>query len=61
MFIINNYVSHIFIQVIQYCVNKKIILLCFLTYIIYILQLLNIKIFDSLSTIYKNKFHKITQ
>ena len=61
IFVINNYVLYIITQIIQFVVNKKIILLCFLIYIIYILQLLNINIFNFLTTIYSNNLYANTR
>ena len=51
---VNEHVSHISTKVIQFCVDKKIILLCLSAHIIHILQSLNVEIFESLATIYKN-------
>ena len=59
--VINNYVSYIITQAIQFIVDKKIILLCFSTHIIHILQLLNINVFNFLTTMYSNNLHANTR
>ena len=61
IFIVNEYFSHINTKIIEFCVQKRIILLCFFVHIIHILQFLNVNVFDFLSIIYKNNLHAMTQ
>ena len=58
IFIVNEHASHINTKIIEFCVQKRIILLCFFVHIIHILQFLNVNVFAFLSTIYKNDFHE---
>jgi hypothetical protein len=53
MLLIDDHASHITIQMINYCVSQKIILLYFSTQITHLLQSLNVKIFALLTTVYK--------
>ncbi len=55
MLLINDHTSHITTKMIDYCINQKIILLCFSTHIIHLLQSLDVEVFASLTTAYK--FH----
>jgi len=50
---LNDYKSYVFIDFIQYCCNHSIMTLCLSLYSIYLLQSLNVKVFKSLSKIYK--------
>ncbi len=61
MLLIDDHASHIIIQMIDYCVSQKIILLCFSTYIIHLLQSLDVEIFALLITAYKSHVQQITQ
>ena len=61
IFIVNEHASHINTKIIEFCVQKRIILLCFFVHIIHILQFLNVDVFVFLSTIYKNNFHESTR
>jgi len=53
MLLIDDHASHITTQKIDYCINQKIILLCFLTHTTHLLQSFNVEVFDSLTTVYK--------
>jgi hypothetical protein len=48
MLLIDDHTSHITIQMIDYCVSQKIILLYLLIYITHLLQLFDVEIFASL-------------
>jgi hypothetical protein len=61
MLLIDVHTSHITTQIIDYCVNQKIILFYLLTYITHLLQLLNVEIFASLITMYKSYVQRVTQ
>ena len=59
--IVNGHASHISTKIIEFCVQKRIILLCFPAHITHILQSLDVGVFASLSTTYKNDLHAMTQ
>jgi len=61
MLLIDDHASHITIQMIDYCISHKIILLCFSTHIIHLLQSLDVEVFASLITVYKIHVQRVTQ
>ena len=52
LLILNSYRSHLTIEFINYYNNNKILLIIYLFYLTHLLQLLNIRIFSPLTTIY---------
>lgn len=61
IFIVNEHASHINTKTIEFYVQKRIILLCLSVHIIHILQSLNVDVFVSLLTTYKNDLHEMTR
>ena len=61
MLLIDDHASHIATQMIDYCVSKKIILLCLSTHITHLLQSLDVEVFASLTTAYKTHVQRITR
>ena len=59
--IVNEHASHISTKAIEFCVQKRIILLCFSAHTTHILQSLDVGVFAPLSTIYKNSLHESTR
>lgn len=58
--IVDGHASHITTAAIQYCVDKKIILLCLPPHTTHLLQPLDVGVFAPLATAYKNGVHRIT-
>lgn len=61
MLVIDGHASHITTVAIEYCVQKKIILLCLPAHTTHILQPLDVDVFAPLTTAYKNNIHAITR
>lgn len=58
---VDGHASHISTKAIEFCVQKKIILLCLPAHTTHILQPLDVGVFDSLATAYKNLLHETTR
>jgi len=61
MLLIDDHASHIITQMIDYCINQKIILLYLSTHTTHLLQSLNVEVFASLATAYKTHVQRVTQ
>ncbi len=61
MLLIDGHASHITTQVIDYCVNQKIILLCLPAHTTHLLQPLDVGVFAPLATAYKAHVQRITR
>ncbi len=61
MLLIDGHASHITTVAIEYCVQKKIILLCLPAHTTHILQPLDVDVFAPLTTAYKNNIHAVTR
>ena len=53
MLIVNDHESHIFMNFIKFCDQKKILILCLSSHSTHLLQPLNVNVFDPLSKAYK--------
>lgn len=58
---IDGHASHLTTQAIQYCVSRKIILLCLPAHTTHLLQPLDVGVFAPLATAYKNHVHRVTR
>ena len=58
---VDGHASHISTQAIEFCVQKRIILLCLPAHTTHILQPLDVGVFGPLSTAYKNSLHEMTR
>ena len=59
--LLDGHASHISTKTVEYCVSRKIILLCLPPHTTHLLQPLDVGIFAPLSTAYKNHVHRITR
>jgi len=57
LLVLNDHKSHVFINFIQYCCDHSIVALCFSSHLTHLLQSLNVKVFESLSKVYKKCVH----
>jgi len=60
MLLIDDHASYITIQMIDYYVSQKIILLCLSIYITHLLQSLDVEVFASLTIAYKTYVQRVT-
>ncbi len=58
LLIVNGYASHISIEFIKYTLANKIIYLCLLSHLTYLLQLMNVGVFGTLSKTTKSFYPK---
>ena len=60
LLIVDGYASHVSIEFIKYTLANKIIYLCLLSYLTYLLQLMNVGVFGTLKQNYKKLLSKKT-
>lgn len=58
---IDGHASHLTTQAIEYCINRKIILLCLPAHTTHLLQPLDVGVFAPLATAYKNHVQRVTR
>jgi len=59
--ILDGHASHVSTKTVEYCVSRKIILLCLPAHTTHLLQPLDVGVFAPLSTAYKKHVHRITR